>query len=96
MLNEIYKLPTLWQKSIYKFFHLKKQTIAQYYKKVCFYEKLVYDSQCNNIGIDKSLFIRDENRIQERIIGLIDITIVPEWKGRGAAFHYWTAMILLD
>ena len=38
------------------------------------YEKLAYESEYKNIGIDESLFIHDENGEQEWLIGLIDIS----------------------
>ena len=51
-----------------------RQCIAQYYKEVYLYERLAYESEYKNIGIDDSLFIRDENGIQEWLVRLIDIS----------------------
>ena len=38
------------------------------------YEKLAYESEYKNIGIDESLFIHDENGEQEWLEGFIDIS----------------------
>ena len=73
-LNERYNLSAVGQKSIYKLFNLIRQCITQYYKEVYLYEKLAYESEYKNIGIDESLFIHDENGEQEWLVGLIDIS----------------------
>ena len=74
ILNERYNLSSCAKKSIYKLFYFFRQCISQYYKEVYLYEKLAYENENNNIGIEESVFIRDENGVHEWLVGLIDIT----------------------
>ena len=58
-INEKFKLSSLGTKSIYKLFKFIRKCIAQYLNDVYQNEKLVNDNQFKNIGIDESLFAKD-------------------------------------
>jgi len=72
-LQDKFNLNSLGQKNIYKFFILILKYVAQYYKDKYEYEKLAYTNELQNIAVDESLFVKDNNGVQYWIIGLINI-----------------------
>jgi len=73
ILRERYHLPSLGQKTIYKFFNIVRKSISQYDYDVYNLEKFADNNGLKNIAVDESLFFHDHDGTQEWVIGLIDI-----------------------